>query len=150
MKKNKLEIEFNKIIRSMPINLRQKQQKLLYQIFKFTIVGVIATVIDFFFLILFKEVFHINTIIANTLSFTISVIYNYIASIIWVFDINKNKDGKLNFILFILFSVIGLILNNIILYLCIDLLNVYYVFGKVIATLIVMIFNFITRKMFLV
>ncbi len=149
MKKNKLEIEFNKIIRSMPINLRQKQQKLLYQIFKFTIVGVIATVIDFFFLILFKEVFHINTIIANTLSFTISVIYNYIASIIWVFDINKNKDRKLNFILFILFSVIGLILNNIILYLCIDLLNVYYVFGKVIATLIVMIFNFITRKMFL-
>ena len=51
------------------------------KIFKFAIVGVVATVIDFLFLYIFKEFFKLNTIVSNTLSFLISVIYNYIASV---------------------------------------------------------------------
>ena len=90
-----------------------------------------------------------DVIIANTLSFIISVTYNYIASIVWVFDVNKDKNKKIQFILFIVFSVIGLIINNIILYILTDKLNTYYLLSKIIATFIVMIFNFITRKKFL-
>lgn len=123
--------------------------KLLKQIFRFIIVGGIATVIDFVFLYIFKEFFNFNVIISNTLSFIISVIYNYIASIKWVFDVNENKNNKIQFILFIILSVIGLLINNVILYLLTDRLNIYYLISKIIATLFVMVFNFITRKMFL-
>ena len=149
MKNNKLEELFNMIMNAMPINNSMKHKKLFYQLFKFIIVGFIATLIDFFVLILLKEIFNVNTIIANTIAFLVSVIYNYFASVMWVFDINNNKNKELNFILFICFSIIGLIFNNLILYLCIDLLKIYYLLGKVIATFIVMIFNFITRKIFL-
>lgn len=119
------------------------------KIIRFGIVGFIATIIDFVLLFIFKELLNINVIIANTLSFTISVIYNYIASIKYVFDVDKKKNRKIQFILFIIFSVLGLILNNLILYLLTSRLNIYYLLSKVIATIFVMVFNFITRKKFL-
>lgn len=123
--------------------------KLVNKIIRFSIVGGIATIIDFVSLYIFKEFLNFNVILANTLSFTISVIYNYIASITWVFDVNNNKNKKVQFILFIIFSIVGLITNNIILYILTDKLNIYYLISKIIATLFVMIFNFITRKKFL-
>lgn len=123
--------------------------KLVNKIIRFSIVGGIATIIDFACLFIFKEFLNFNVILANTLSFIISVTYNYIASITWVFDTNKNKNKKVQFVLFVIFSIVGLIINNIILYILTDKLNIYYLISKVVATMIVMIFNFITRKKFL-
>ena len=51
-----------------------------------------------------------------TLSFSISVIFNYIASVIWVFDVNKKHSKVRNFILFVIFSVIGLGINQLIMW----------------------------------
>ena len=126
-----------------------KDNKLLIQILKFIVVGGIATIIDFAVLYLLKEFIGLNEILANTISFTVSVIYNYIASIKWVFDVDKDKNEKQQFIIFIVFSIIGLLINNLILWICIDKFNIHYLIGKVFATGIVMIFNFITRKKFL-
>lgn len=123
--------------------------KLLLQIFKFIIVGGTATVIDFVVLFILKEFIGLNEIVANTISFTVSVIYNYIASVKWVFDVDQDKNKSKQFITFIIFSIIGLLINNLILWICIDKLSIYYLIGKAIATGIVMVFNFITRKMFL-
>ena len=126
-----------------------KNNKLLLQIFKFIIVGGTATVIDFVVLFILKEFIGLNEIVANTISFTVSVIYNYIASVKWVFDVDQDKSKSKQFITFIVFSIIGLLINNLILWICIDKLSIYYLIGKAIATGIVMVFNFITRKMFL-
>ena len=54
-----------------------------------------------------------------------------------------------NFIIFIIFSVLGLLLNDLIMHISIDKFNIYYMLSKIIATAIVMIFNFVTRKLFL-
>ena len=126
-----------------------KNNKLLVQIIKFVIVGGIATIIDFVVLYILKEYVGLNEILANTISFTVSVIYNYIASIKWVFDVDKDKNEKQQFIIFIVFSIIGLGINNLILWICIDKFNIHYLIGTVFATAIVMVFNFITRKKFL-
>ena len=97
-----------------------KNNKLLLQIFKFVIVGGIATIIDFIVLVFLKELIGLNEIVANTISFTVSVIYNYIASVKWVFDVDKDKNKSKQFITFITFSIIGLLLNNLILWICIE------------------------------
>ena len=131
------------------IKVNGRHENLLIQIFKFGIVGVIATLIDFIFLYLFRDVCKLPLILSNTLSFSISVIYNYLASMTFVFDVDKNKDKKKTFILFIIFSVIGLGINNIFVDLLTNKLDIYYMLSKVIATIVVMIFNFITRKKFL-
>lgn len=136
-----------KIMKLFHIKVDKKTEKLFIQIFKFVIVGGIATAIDFLLLFVFKDVFHIQVIISNTLSFCISLVYNYIASVSWVFDVNRKKDPKRNFIIFLIFSIIGLIINDLIMYLLINTLNTFI--SKIIATAIVMIFNFVTRKKFL-
>ena len=126
-----------------------KQNKLLMQIIIFIIVGGIATVIDYVIFFILHELLGINTIISNIISFTVSVIYNYIASVKWVFEVDESKDKKQQFIIFIVFSILGLLINTGIVYLCTDIIKLYSLIGKVIATSIVMIFNFITRKIFL-
>lgn len=138
-----------KILKILHIKVSVKTENLLIQIFKFGIVGVVATIIDFVAIYVLKEFLHIHVILANTLSFCIATVYNYIASVTWVFNVNSKKDPKRNFILFIIFSVIGLLLNDFIMWFCIDKFHIYYLLGKVIATCFVMIFNFITRKLFL-
>lgn len=131
------------------LKVSKETEKLFIQIFKFGLVGGTAFVIDFLFLYIFKEIFQLSIIISNTLSFIISLIYNYIASVKWVFEVNKNKDKRKNMIIFIVFSIIGLLLNDAIMWLSTNKLSIYYLFAKIIATIIVMIFNFITRKIFL-
>ena len=63
-----------KALKLLHIEVSEKTENLFVQIFKFAIVGVVATVIDFLFLYIFKEFFKLNTIVSNTLSFLISVI----------------------------------------------------------------------------
>lgn len=125
-----------------------KQNELFVQIFKFGIVGGIATIIDVIFLYFFKEICKIPLEFANTLSFSIAVIYNYIASVKWIFKVKK-ENAKKNFIFFILFSIIGLIINDALILLLSNKLHIYYLLSKILATIVTMIFNFITRKLFL-
>ncbi len=127
----------------------KSQSKLFQQIFKFGIVGGIAFIIDYGIMVISKELLGFSILLSAGLGFTISVIFNYIASIKWVFDVNKEKDEKKNFVLFIIFSVIGLILTEVIMFIGTDIININYLIVKIAATAIVMVFNFITRKMFL-
>ena len=136
-------------LKVLHLNVSEKIEHLLVQIFKFGIVGVIATLIDFIFLYFFKEFCNFPILVANTLSFVISVLYNYWASLTFVFDVNEEKDKKKRFIIFMICSVIGLLLNDVIVWIVTEILNIYYLISKVIATLVVMVFIFITRKKFL-
>lgn len=148
-KEDKTEKFVKKILKLFHIKLSSKHEKLCIQIFKFGIVGGVAFLIDFIFLYLFKEFCHFPVVLANTLSFCISVIYNYTASVKWVFDVNKEKNAKKQFVIFIIFSVIGLLINDLIMWVSVDFMHIYYLLAKIIATFVVMVFNFITRKMFL-
>ena len=93
------------------------------------------------------EYFNIYYLISSNISFIISLTINYILSIYWVFDVKRS--GIREFLLFVIFSVIGLVINQIILYVGTDLLNIYYMICKIGATILVMIYNFITRKIFI-
>ncbi|MBU5317629.1 GtrA family protein [Clostridium bornimense] len=124
-------------------------KKLIEQIFKFGIIGVLAFVIDYGIMILLTEVFNINYLISSGISFTISVIFNYICSMKYVFvgrdDISKEKE----FIIFVILSVIGLGINQLVMWLMVDKLGMFYAIVKLFATAVVMVWNFVTRKIFL-
>ena len=121
---------------------------LIKQILKFVVVGGLAFLIDYGIYTLLISAFHVYYIIASVISFTLSVIFNYILSIKLVFDVKK-KQGPKEFIIFVILSVIGLILNSLILYLSVELMQIHKLIAKIIATFIVMIYNFITRKIFI-
>ena len=124
-------------------------QKLFSQIIKFGFVGGTAFVIDAGLLFLLTEFCGIHYLISGMISFTASVIYNYILSVKWVFDAKKDANKTQEFIVFIVLSVIGLGINQLFMWLFVDMMHIYYMLSKIIATVIVMVYNFITRKIFL-
>ena len=117
--------------------------KLIKQILRFGLVGGIAFLIDYGIFTLLT-LLGVNYLIANVISFSVSVIFNYVASIKWVFDAKKQtpKDA----VIFIVLSFIGLGINELLLYVGVDKLHINELLMKLVATAIVMVYNFITRK----
>lgn len=124
-------------------------KNLIKQLFRFGIVGGIAFLIDYSVLFVCTEYLGIYYLISSFISFTVSTVFNYIASVRWVFDVDQKKSQRRNFVLFIVFSVIGLGINQCIMWFGVEKLDLYYMLVKIGATAIVMVFNFVTRKMFL-
>ena len=123
------------------------KNKLLNKILKFGLVGGTAFVIDYVLLYFCTEFLHIHYLISSIISFTVSVIFNYILSIKWIFDVKKKQDVK-DFVIFIILSVIGLGINSLIMYVMVEKFGVYYMLSKIVSTAVVMVYNFITRKIF--
>lgn len=123
-------------------------QKLLAQIMKFGVVGVIATVIDFGIMNLLHYGLGLNILIANTSGFIISLIFNYLASMKYVFA-HKEGMSRREFIIFVVLSVIGLVLNDGIVLAFNAGLGLEANIAKICATALVMVYNFVTRKIFL-
>lgn len=124
-------------------------KKIINQILKFGVVGGIAFVIDYGLLFILTEIFHIHYLLSGTISFSVSVIFNYVLSVLWVFDIKKKRDTKKEFVMFLVLSVIGLGVNQLIMWVLVDKMALYYMLAKIVATVVVMVYNFITRKIFL-
>lgn len=124
-------------------------KKLFIQLVKFGIVGVLATLLEWGIFYILTNIVHIHYGISTAIAFLISTVFNYYLSVKYVFDVDQEKSKKRNFIIFVIFSIIGLGLNELILFICIEKINLYNMIGKIIATGIVMIFNFVTRKLFL-
>ena len=136
-------------------------KKLIDQILKFGIVGVIAIFVDFgvYTACNFAGVPYL---FSGFLGFTISVVVNYLLSMKYVFvrrdDLSRTKE----FTIFVILSAFGLLINELVLYICPGLIYPHWswlrqTFGvhtvetlaKLGATGIVMIYNFISRKVFL-
>ena len=149
MKEDKIEKIITKIFEKLHINISDNIIKLFSQIFKFVIVGGIATLIDWIIFYLLCKFLNINPLISHPISFSLSTIYNYFASVKWVFDVNKDKSKKRLFIEFIGFSIVGLLISELLIYVFVDVLSLNEMLSKIMSTAIVMIFNFVTRKIFL-
>lgn len=125
-----------------------KLKQLIIQLVKFGFVGVIAAAIDVGVLVLFTEVFGADVLISSGISFCVSVIANYILSMKFVFK-SKGQSKLKEFTVFVLLSVGGLCINQFIMWLGTEKFSFYYLAVKFAAMVIVPIYNFITRKVFL-
>lgn len=120
-------------------------KKLINQILKFGVVGGIAFVIDYGILFLLAKVIGLNELISAAISFIISLTFNYFLSTKWVFEAKKQTPKEV--IIFVLLSVVGLGINEVLIYLGTKKLGIDVMIVKLFATAIVMVYNFITRKL---
>lgn len=143
--------------------------KLLEQIAKFGIVGVIAFLVDFFIYTALNWIFRATGVaetfpsyylLSQFISFVISCITNYLLSMKYVFERREDLSRQKEFVIFFLLSAIGLVINEIVLYIGMDLVyensqwlkswmgtGLAETFFKCFATGIVMVYNFISRKL---
>ena len=119
------------------------------QITKFGVVGILAFFIDYGLLALLTEVFGLYYLASATVSFIVSVVFNYVASMRYVFTHKEGLSRRREFLIFVVLSVLGLVLNNLCMWAGVELLGAHYLIVKIGATVIVAIWNFVTRKAFL-
>ncbi len=121
-------------------------ERLIQQIAKFGVVGILATLLDYGLVFALTEWAGLYYLLSSMLSFSISTIFNYIASVRWVFAVNQEYSKTRNFVLFVILSIIGLGLNALVMWVGVEFLHWHYMIVKIGATAIVMVFNFTTRK----
>ena len=127
-----------------------KNNKRFMEVFRFLITGGLSFVVDYGILIGLTTGLSVNYLISSAISFTVSVIVNYYLCVLWVFDGADKSNDKKVVIMFIGSSVIGLIFNQILMYLFVSILGVFYMIAKIITTAIVMVWNYVMKKMALV
>lgn len=124
-------------------------KKLIKQLFRFGVVGGTAFIIDYGGMFFLTECIGLNYLISACISFSVSVIYNYILSILWVFDAKKGRSKQVELAVFVALSLVGLGLNQLGMWILVDKCGLYYMLAKIVVTVIVMVYNFITRKLFI-
>jgi putative flippase GtrA len=108
---------------------------------KFCTVGFSGMVIDFGTTWLLKEKFKINKYIANSCGFILAASSNFILNRIWTFD-NHRPQIVYQYFSFVGIAVIGLLLNNLIVYIFADKMKWNFYFSKFVAVGIVTLWNF--------
>lgn len=120
----------------------------MLQLIRFGVVGIIAAIVDVGVLVALKEFLHVDVLLSSAISFSVSVIVNYLLSMSFVFK-SKTENKLKEFIIFVLLSIGGLCLNQLILWFGVKFTSIYYLVIKIFAMVVVPVYNFLTRKIFL-
>jgi putative flippase GtrA len=123
----------------------KKPSNISSQLVRFVVSGGFTAGIDFLLLVLLVEVFFFHYLIAGGISFTVGVCLNYWISRWWVFHGGKYRHS-IEFLGFFTTSIIGLALNQTILWILVDHFSIDYRISKTIAIFVVTFWNFITKK----
>lgn len=100
--------------------------------------------VDFGLTYLFKEKFKIQKYIANAIGFTSAASSNYILNRIWTFN-SHNPEIALEYGRFLGISLIGLLINTLVIYLLVSKSKVNFYLAKLAAIVIVTIWNFVVN-----
>lgn len=122
---------------------------LMGKIAGFGVVGGLAFLIDYGTMVLLTEVFGVPYLVSTTISFIVSLIFNYLASMRFVFAHRQDISRRREFVVFVVLSVIGLGINDALMWAGTDLVGIPYFITKFFATAVVMVWNFVTRHRFL-
>ena len=125
---------------------------LIEQFLKFGVVGALAFLVDYGILMLLSQVVGWDPLPASAVSFVVSLTFNYLASMRFVFERRDDLSRRREFSIFVALSVIGLGINS----LCIWAGTAAFGDGavsvtvtKLVATVIVAVWNFVSRKRWL-
>lgn len=124
-------------------------RKILEQFMKFGVVGAAAFVVDYGLLVALTELFGLNYLLSATISYIIATVFNYYASMRWVFTHREGVSRFREFAIFVVGSLIGLGINDLCMWAGVELIGVHYIVCKLFATVVVAIWNFVTRKLLL-
>ncbi len=124
----------------------KKTNNTLIQLFRYTFVGGIAFVVDFVSLYLLTEFAGFHYLYSAAIAFILGLIINYILSILWVFNGRTVNKKIIEIIIFAVIGIIGLGLNELMIWFFTEQLTIYYLYSKMISTVIVYFWNFLARK----
>lgn len=150
----------------------KKHKDLIWEIFRFLLVGGFATIVDWSISFLVSAIFpsvyllvwNLKDALSTIAGFTVGLFVNYFLSIVFVFKNKKDENEGKSFkdfaifaligVLVLLFQILGIFLINDLLFvkllkfdlILIDSLTWGYIIAKVIMTAIGLVLNYVFRK----
>lgn len=162
-----IEFDYTLFMKKLIQNFTEKHSQLA-EIIRFLIVGGFATLIDYFTMGIALYCFNpelyphfynvwigggspttLATIISTGIGFIVSLIFNYIFSLLFVFQTKGNAQSTKGFIIFTILAIGGLLINLVGMYIGYDILKINEWLVKIFFTIIVLVYNYVTRKIFL-
>ncbi len=121
-------------------------QYTLVRFLKFGLVGLSGMAVDFSATWLCKEKLKWNKYLSNSIGFTLAVINNYILNRTWTF---RNTSAVTpQFLRFLLVSLAGLAINNLLLYIFVKKINRNFYVLKLLVIGIVFFWNYFINLLF--
>jgi len=117
------------------------------QLVRYGLVVAVAFPVDFGLLFVFTEHFHMYYLLSTILSFSISMLVNFLISILWVFKARADRPLWKEIIAFFIIGFVGLGLTAVIVWFCTTVLGVYYLISKLVAACIVFFWSFSARRL---
>jgi putative flippase GtrA len=117
------------------------------EFYRYVLVGGLATVFDATTLFSLTHFAGVNYLISAPIGFSLGTFVNYLLSGSWVFErrrLKNNKSAELT--IFTLIGVVGLSLNELILWFFQSKLGIYYLIAKGVSAVVVLAWNFGARK----
>lgn len=121
--------------------------RLATQFTKFAIVGTIGTVVDFGVLNLLVVLVQLDIYLANTFSFSLAVLSNFLLNRAWTFREARGRNPAVQLMQFAIVSVGGYIINQAIMYVFIEQVQLWYNWAKAVAVVLVLFWNFTANRL---
>ncbi len=128
---------------------RKETDKTTVQLFRYIFVGGAAFIVDFLTLFILTDFFGIYYLISAAIAFILGLFANYILSINWVFNSRKLENKNFEFGLFAIIGIVGLGLNEVLIWFFTQNLLLFYLYSKIFAAIIILFWNFFARKIIL-
>ncbi|MGQ9847331.1 MAG: GtrA family protein [Bacteroidales bacterium] len=115
---------------------------------KYFIVGGVAAIINLIVFFTLAKILQFNYFIVGAIAFVIATFVNYSLSIKYVFESGARFGKNKELLLIYAASIIGLIGNEIILFILINLLHIEIMISQIIAIGVVFAWNYTARNSF--
>lgn len=121
------------------------QKEIFRQFIKFSLVGVINTIIDFSVYLFFSRLIGLYFLYANIIAILVAMTFSFIANKYWTFQ-NNEKKIKSQYVKFTLVNGVYFLLNNMIVFVLVEYLVFYDLGAKIIAVITGLIWNFLANR----
>lgn len=119
------------------------------QFARYLVVGGFAAVIDFASLYSLTEFAGLHYLASAAIAFLLGLAANYLLSRTWVFDQRRIANSTMEFVVFAAIGVVGLGLNEAIMWVAQEKVHLHYMIGKAISAAMVLLWNFGARRVLL-
>lgn len=124
-----------------------KDKSRFWEVFRFLAVGGACFLLEYGLLYALTEYGGVGYLYSSAMAFTISLMVNYILCVVFVFDVRRQSERQM--VLFIITSLMGLGINQLVMWTCVDGLGIWYMAAKLVASAVVMVWNYFTKRFIL-
>ena len=111
--------------------------------------GSLTFLTDFLVLLVLTEFTGVNYLWSNLVGVCVGIVMSYVLCVKWVFLDRRYNQISLEFPVFVVTCLVGLLINQLMLWGAVEFGGVHYLVSKVGITAVIFVFNFFFKKIVL-